>query len=133
MLEFNLKNGLVLSTLSPLNQHFAFVDVPEYLADALFIKHKVTVHFMEEYTYPDSPYRIIFCRCRKWDAGRLTAALNELPNKMLIFGYADYPEFCRNFLSKMETKPKRHRKGEYKNEAGSVIKEADKESAKSVS
>lgn len=74
--------------------YFAFLDTDAYLADQLFIKHQVRVHFREEYMRDDSPYRVIFCRVRKRDRARFLAALEELPKKMLLLGYTDYLDTC---------------------------------------
>ena len=42
------RNYIAFRQFSLLWNHYAFIDVPAYLADQLFIKHKVTVHFGEE-------------------------------------------------------------------------------------
>ena len=75
--------------------YFAFLDTDAYLADQLFIKHQVRVHFREEYVRGDSPYRVIFCHVRKRDRARFQAALEELPKKMMLLGYIDYLDVCR--------------------------------------
>lgn len=74
--------------------YYAFLDTDAYLADHLFIKHQVRVRFREEYVRNDSPYRVIFCQVRKRDQVRFLNALKELPNKMLLLGYADYAKAC---------------------------------------
>lgn len=77
---------------------FRYIEVQEegnrYLADQLFIKHQVRVHFREEYVRDGSPYRVIFCHVRKRDQERFLAALNELPGKMMLLGYTDYLDAC---------------------------------------
>lgn len=95
-----------IDRLSLLYDYHAFLDTESYLADQLFIKNKVKVHFREEYAQNNSPYRVIFCHVRKRDRRRFLAALNELPKKMLLLGYANYLETCyalwdnRNFCEK---------------------------------
>ena len=74
--------------------YYAFLDTDAYLADQLFIKHQVRVRFGEEYVRNDSPYRVIFCQVRKRDRIRFLAAMEELPNKMLLLGHTDYLETC---------------------------------------
>ena len=39
--------GWYLEKFSLLYDYYAFFDTKDYLADSLFIKHKVHVHFME--------------------------------------------------------------------------------------
>ena len=96
-----MKNYLALAQCSLLYDHFAFVDVPEYYADQLFIRHQVTVRFGNEYQHPDHPYVIIFCKVRKRDRDRFLAALSDLNRKMLLCGYPGYEEFCASFIAKM--------------------------------
>lgn len=67
--------------------------VPD-LADQLFIKHQVRVHFREEYARKDSQYRVIVCRVRKRDQTRFLAALEESPKKMLLLGHTNYLDTC---------------------------------------
>ena len=75
--------------------HYAFVDVHPYLADQLFCDHRVTVRFGDEYGRGDTDYRIVFCKVRKRDERAFLAALEELPDKMLLCGHLDYMDFCR--------------------------------------
>lgn len=97
------KNHLSLERFSLRYKYFTFLDAGEYLADGLFIKHQVTVKFMQEYARDDSPYLMIFCRIKKRDEGAFLAALGELSNKMLLCGYPDYPAQCHDFMEKLET------------------------------
>ena len=43
-----MKNYLSLNRFSLLYDHYAIIDVPEYYADQLFIRHQVTVRFGKE-------------------------------------------------------------------------------------
>lgn len=88
-----------IDRLSMLYNYYAFLDTGAYLADQLFIMHQVRVHFREEYARDGSPYRVIFCRVRKRDQKRFVAAMEELPNKMLLLGYTDYLEACHTIWS----------------------------------
>ena len=69
-----------IDRLSLFYNYFAFLDTDAYLADQLFIKHQVRVHF---------------CHVRKRDRARFQAALEELPKKMMLLGYIDYLDVCR--------------------------------------
>ena len=73
-----------IERFSLLNAYYAYMDTDAYLADQLFIKHQVRVHFREEYVRDGSPYRVIFCHVRKRDQERFLTALNELPGKMML-------------------------------------------------
>ena len=96
-----MKNYFTLEQFSLLYDHYAFIDVPEYYADQLFIQHQVWVRFGKEFQHPDQPYVIIFCKVRKRDRERFLSALSELNRKMILCGYLGYEEFCHGFITKM--------------------------------
>ena len=88
-----MKNYLSLNRFSLLYDHYAIIDVPEYYADQLFIRHQVTVRFGKEFQHPDQPYVVIFCKVRKRDRNRFLSALSDLNRKMLLCGYPGYEKF----------------------------------------
>lgn len=88
------KNYWKLGRLSLRYYYYAFVDVPENLADQLFISHKVRVYFGDEFEKEDLQYKIILCKIRKSDETEFLAALSEMYNKMYLMGYSDYEENC---------------------------------------
>ena len=96
-----MKNYFTLERFSLLYDYYAFIDVPEYYADQLFIRHQVTVHFGNEFQHPEHPYVIIFCKVRKRDRDRFLAALSELNRKMILCGYPGYEAFCASFIAQM--------------------------------
>ena len=95
-----LSCGWSLEKFSLLYDYYAYFDTKDYLADNSFIKHKVTVHFMQEYAHDGTEYIVILCRCRKRDSAAFCTALEELPNKMLICGHIDYAESCEDIKKK---------------------------------
>lgn len=90
-----------LKKFSLRKKYFAFVDTGGYLADQLFVKHKVRVDYGQEYAMPDCPYRVIMCSVAKIDVPEFVQTLKELENKMILFGHADYPEFCADLKKKI--------------------------------
>ncbi|MGI6261503.1 MAG: hypothetical protein ACOYJR_06655 [Acutalibacteraceae bacterium] len=102
MKEVKIANGWILQKISLRYQYFAFFDTSHYLADSLFVKHQVTVRFLQEYAHDDFNYFIIFAKCRKKDIDKVVTALEELQNKMLICGYLDYQKCCEMFMAKMQ-------------------------------
>ena len=48
-----MKNYFTLEQFSLPYGHYAFVDVPEYYADQLFIQHQVRVRFGKEFQHPE--------------------------------------------------------------------------------
>lgn len=93
----SLENYLKLKTFSPFSSSYVFLDCDEYLADQLFIKHKVPVNFGGEFVRDDTRYRVISCKIRKKHEENFLKALSEMYNKMILRGYDDYQEFCENF------------------------------------
>ncbi len=73
---------------------YAFIDVADYLADQLFVKHKVRVSFGGEYCREGCEYLIVLCKVRKKEEKAFTDALKELEKKMLLTGHGDYLDFC---------------------------------------
>lgn len=96
------RNYIELEQFSLLYDHFAFIDVPEYYADHLFIRHKVRVHFVREAVHDDHPYVVIFCKIKKTDRQAFLSALNDLYIKMMLCGYPGYEDFCRSFIEKFD-------------------------------
>jgi len=87
-------NFIKLDVFSLRYNHYAFIDTEDYLADRLFINHKVTVDFGREYKCEGKPYIVIFCKVKKKDDEAFRDALSEMENKMLLMGYKDYSEVC---------------------------------------
>lgn len=128
-----LSCGWRLEKFSLFFDYYAFIDTPNYLADNLFIKHEVTVHFMQEYYHPDVEYIVILCKCRKRDSDRFCVALSELPNKMLICGHPDYIDFCKKaHLKAEESLEKKRQKGARNRGAMDTFEQAEQESTKRV-
>lgn len=102
------KNCFQLREFSLLYDYYCIIDVKEYLADELFIRHKVHVKFQEEYSKEGTKYLCIFCKVKKKQNAEFLQALEELENKMLLLGYTDYPQFCdkfsKNIFRKMQNK-----------------------------
>lgn len=84
-----------LFSASQFRAEFVYVDAPDYVADKLFIKHKVAVRFAkDQMRRPGDPYVIVFCSVSKKDIDRFVAAIEELPEAMRQNGYEDYMEYC---------------------------------------
>lgn len=72
--------------------------MPKYKADLIFVKNRIRVTFLKEYK-KDEKYILIMCRVKKKDSETFISCMEELKNKMILLGYTDYPEFCRNTIS----------------------------------
>ena len=128
-----LSCGWSLEKFSLLYDYYAYFDTKDYLADNLFIKHKVTVHFMQEHTQDDTEYIVILCKCRKRGSAAFCTALEELPNKMLICGHKDYMEFCKEIKARTEEGRKQmRREGRLNHGTMDTAGQAKQESAKRI-
>jgi len=86
----------IIDGVGPFEKRFAFADTKENLADQIFIKHKLFVRFGPEFEKTGEKYKIIFCKVSKKRAGDFVECMKELSNKMELFGYTDYEEFCES-------------------------------------
>ncbi len=101
-----------LKQFSLLYSYFAYIDVPDYLADQLFVKHRVYVFYDNEYAHPEHGYRVILCHVARWRRRAFIAALNELPTLMAMAGKGDYMGFCGDMVQSMREKYEtKHKKG----------------------
>ena len=82
--------------------YFLFFDTTPYLADQLFIRHKVRVWFDREYAKDGSPYLVTFCHVRKKDVPEFLAALEDLKKSMILCGHPKYQEEVSLFMDEME-------------------------------
>ena len=100
------KNYVTLKKFSFKFDYYCFFDVAQYLADEIFIKHKVRVWFRQEFQKHESNYLVIFCKVKKKDKKEFLASLEELKSKMLLLGYTDYPDFCEELMKNLEEQRK---------------------------
>ena len=84
-----------LNNPSIFSRRFAFLDTDEHLADSVLSRHDVHIRFGDVLAAPVAPYRVQFCWVRKRDIEKFRTAMEELPRKMMLFGYGDYPDACR--------------------------------------
>ena len=125
-----MKNYFTLERFSLLYDHYAFIDLPDYYADQLFIQHKVTVRFGNEFQHPDQPYLVIFCKVRKRDRDRFLSALSELNRKMILCGYE---KFCESYIAKMNDGAKALREKRCKPSEAHPIGETEQTRSESTS
>ena len=93
-----MKNFQRLDGLSILSVQYMYIDHKDYLADFLLAQNHVSVHFGDEFSREDSPYRIILCKVRRKDTAKFEKSMELLCNKMLLFGHNDYMESCNNIM-----------------------------------
>lgn len=82
--------------------YFLFFDTTPYLADQLFIRHKVRVWFDREYAKDGSPYLAIFCHVKKKDVPEILSALEDLKKSMILCGHPKYQGEVSLFMDDIE-------------------------------
>ena len=87
---------------TPFRSSFAYFDTIDFLADSIFINHKIKVNFGKEMHSDNEKYIIVFCSVRKCDRALFLQCLNKLKNNMLICGNTDYPTFCQKQINIIE-------------------------------
>ena len=107
-----MKNYWRMKVCSIFSVPYAYVDHSSYQADRLFVQNKVRMKFKGEYAKAESPYCIVFCKVRKKDAERFEEALEKLKNKMLLLGYRDYSDVCKEIAKMIEEGMKAREKSE---------------------
>lgn len=95
------RNYLHIREFSFMYTTYAYIDLPEYLADNIFAAKGIRVKFKEEMRHNDSPYLFIFCKVRKADEQKFRDALELLHDKMLLMGHRDYAPFCENIIGRL--------------------------------
>lgn len=81
---------------------YLFFDTKPYLADQLFVRHKVRVWFDGEYSKDDEPYLAIICHVRKKDASKFENALEDLKKSMALCGHPHYEMEINKLIGKIE-------------------------------
>ncbi len=81
-----------------------YFDTAPYLADKIFAKHGVKVHFNGEFEIGGTPYLAIRCYVRKRDVHKFFAALEDLEKEMRIRGHRDYRKVATNYMTIVNTR-----------------------------
>ena len=97
------KNWFNLTQSPALYCRYAYIDLEDHLADSLFERQNISVHFEQEFENPVNGYRLIVCRILPWYREGFLTALSQLPNKMKLLGFNDYQDFCREYLDYSES------------------------------
>ena len=77
---------------------YMYIDTTDYLADALFAKHKIPIKFGSEYVKPGEKYLVVTCSIKKKFKHEFEAAMEELSNKMHLMGNTDYDTWCKELI-----------------------------------
>ena len=98
------------------NSHYLYLDTEDLLAEKLFAQQGLQVWCDRYCQDPNSPYRAVFCHCRKTSRKALERALGQLPARMVLSGRMDYLACCEALGRKMaEPLPKPGKKNAPRN------------------
>lgn len=98
----NTKNYVGIKNMFPWRNCYMYLDLPEYLADKIFIDKKIRVNFKREYEKPGEKYIVTMCTVARGNNDKFLEAMDELKRKMLLTGHGDYEKACENFQSIFE-------------------------------
>ena len=94
-----MENSIELKTKLPkLGRYFVFFDDRNHSAASLFNRYQVPIKVKYAWKTKDGEYKAIFCRVRRKDVPNFKRAMEDLKNKMLLFGNLDYEAFCERFI-----------------------------------
>lgn len=91
-------------------RYYVYFDIPTYMADQLFVAHRIEVRYDCEYSKDGDAYCAVFCHVRKRDAAEFEEMLNILPERMVACGYGDYPEKVGKIIDMLTSGMKRREK-----------------------
>lgn len=81
---------------------FFYVDCPQYLSFNAFDKYGVKPFWMRFSETDEQKYVGVICRVWKRQFYEFLECMNEMQRTMIICGYNDYEDFCRELQSKMD-------------------------------
>ena len=78
---------------------FMYIDSKYYFADDLFIKNKIKVKYLEDFTYITDPrYKIMLVKVKDSKSYLFVKSMEELKDIMIDRGYDDYEDVCGKVL-----------------------------------
>ena len=78
---------------------YIFVDLPEHLSYGIFAKKGIKFKKLRELCHPNTEYHLIACRLSKKQGELFVQCMEELINKMILTGHADYEESCEKIFN----------------------------------
>lgn len=88
-------NFIRVRSRNPFRQNYMYLDVGEYLADRIFIRHDLPVKFFDqEFGRKDSDVRLIHCSIRRKNNEEFEKCMEELCDAAALMGYTDYAAAC---------------------------------------
>ena len=99
---------------SPFYKLFFYLDIKPFQSDKIFIDHKLKVKFIQELETEENIYSLIFVKIPTNKVAIFQECMEELNNKLLIFGYHDYNKVYDNLINSINHEMKVLRKTDNK-------------------
>ena len=88
-------NFIRVRSRNPSRQNYMYLDVGEYLADRIFVRHELPVKFFnQEFGREGSDVKFIYCSIRKKNSAEFEKCMEELCDTAALMGYTDYAAAC---------------------------------------
>ena len=88
-------NFIRVRSRNPFRINYMYLDISAYLADRIFVRHKLPVKFFDqEFGREGSDVRFIYCSIRKKNSAAFEKCMEELCDTAALMGYTDYAAAC---------------------------------------
>lgn len=88
-------NFIKVRSMNPFRLNYIYLDVSEYLADRIFVRHELPVKFFDqEFRREGSDVRFVYCSIRKKNRAEFEKCMEELCDAAALMGYTDYTAAC---------------------------------------
>ena len=81
---------------------YLYLDSKEFLADSLFNKRNIKVDIVSHFVNNKEKYIFVLCEIKNKDEKQFEAVMEELKNKMALYGNVDYEEHCKRIMGKIK-------------------------------
>jgi len=96
------RNYIQIYTRLPWLCRYIFLDTPGHLSYDIFRQVAIPAKVVGEYGENGVLYRMVDIRSRKKYEAKFLQCFEKLETKILLYGYADYKEYCAKFVAMEE-------------------------------
>lgn len=91
-----MKNYVEIRSYHPFRRQYMYLDLPEYLADRIFIRHKLKVKFHRgEHHSPTGQLVFVRCSIHRKNRKVFEECMKELADTAAMAGCREYAQICR--------------------------------------
>ena len=90
-----MKNYVGIRSCHPFRRKYMYLDLSEYLADRIFIRHKLKVKFhRKEYHSPTGQLVFVLCSIHRKNEKAFEECMQELADTAAMTGCREYARIC---------------------------------------